>query len=253
MSTIRFTETKLSSTGKQGIIKPDADGYYDIVIGGLNVLNSAGEYYVYNGAKELFEQSSTFMRRVKNGCLRGELGHPKLAPGMSTDDFIQRILRIEETNTCVHYADIVLDTDYGKNNPKFNNPYLVAVIGKIKPSGPKATALESAINNPKENVCFSIRALTKDTYSNGRNNRMLVQIVTWDHVIEPGISIANKWDSNALESLSEVPVTMQQLETIAETTDMTGVAFESCAMAKETLKLVSLKLNVNTVPKFAQW
>lgn len=253
MSLIRFTETKLKTTGKQGVIEPDGDGYYDLVIGGLNVLNSANEYYTHSGSKELFEGSSVFMRRVKNGCLKGELGHPKFMPGMTKDEFIDRILRIEETNVCAHYADITLDTDYGKNNPKFGNPQLVAIVAKVKPSGPKSQSLQDSIGNPKENVCFSIRALTRDKVINGRNNRTLVQIVTFDHVTEPGIMVANKWDSPGLESMSETPVTLRELEVIAEASGMSGVAFESCAMARETVRLVTMTLGNARKPLFSEW
>ena len=91
MQTVRFTCTSLTGTGKEGVIRPDENGYYDMVIGGLNMLNSAGEYYEYEGAKELFNQSSSFMRRVKRGALRGEVGHPRREPGQSIDSFMNRV------------------------------------------------------------------------------------------------------------------------------------------------------------------
>ena len=85
MSNIRFSCTSLAGTQKQGIIPKDANGYYDMVIGGLDILNSAGEYYDHAGAKELFQESSSFMRRVKRGALRGEVGHPRREHGQSID------------------------------------------------------------------------------------------------------------------------------------------------------------------------
>ena len=86
MSNIRFSCTSLAGTQKQGIIPKDANGYYDMVIGGLDILNSAGEYYDHAGAKELFQESSSFMRRVKRGALRGEVGHPRREHGQSIDE-----------------------------------------------------------------------------------------------------------------------------------------------------------------------
>jgi len=253
MSIIKFTETKLTNSGKKGVLKPDENGYYEIVIGGLNTLNSAGEYYVYESAKHLFEQSSSFMRRIKSGCLKGELGHPKRTPGMSADDYLQRIMTIEETNVVCHYADIYLDTDFGRKNPQFKNPQLVAMIAKVKPAGPKGACLQASIDNPREEVCFSIRALTKDQYVNGRNERTLVQIICHDVVTEPGIAISRKWESPGLESISETPITVKQLERMAERSHG-NLAMESIgSLAKETLKIVEFTSRPIAAPRYSQW
>lgn len=177
---IKFTSTKLNSSRKEGLLKPDSDGYYELIIGGLNTYNSVGEYYTADGARALFEQSSSFMRRIKNGCLKGESGHPKKLPGMSADDYIRRVLTIEETNVCCHFKEIWLDESFGRQNPQYRNNALVAVKAKIKPSGPRGEALRASLENKNENVCFSIRAFTKDYYQRGQTIRVLDQIVTWD-------------------------------------------------------------------------
>ena len=70
-NTIRFSCTSLQGTNKKGILTKDEHGYYSQPIGGLNVMNSAGMYYTYQGAKNLFEESSAFMRRVRRGALHG--------------------------------------------------------------------------------------------------------------------------------------------------------------------------------------
>lgn len=252
MSLIQFTEAKLSETGKKGILTPDGNGYYNHVIGGLNTLNSAKEYYVADGAKELFEHSSSFMRRIKNGCLKGEMGHPKRAPGQSVNDYMNRILQIEETNVCVHYADIYLDPDYGRKNPQLRNPNLVAIVANLKPSGPRSGALQASLDNPKENVCFSIRALTRDEFRNGTNYRTLVQIITWDCVTEPGIATANKWDSPAMETLYDQPITLSQLQQFSEQADL-PLAIESRDVLKETIRLVEIAVRPQKQPIFTQW
>jgi len=252
MSIIKFTEAKLSNTGKKGILTPDEHGYYEHVIGGLNTLNSADEYYVADGVTQLFEQSSLFIRRIKNGCLKGELGHPKQAPGMGMKTYMRRIMSIEETNVCVHYADVFLDPNYGKKNPQLRNPHLVAIIAKLKPSGPKAQSLKDSLDNPKENVCFSIRALTKDRMIRGTNYRTIVQIVTWDCVTEPGIAISNKWDSPAMETLSDSPITIKQLEKLANDNEM-PLAIESKDLVNESLRLVNIAMRPVQAPKFAKW
>lgn len=252
MSLITFTEAKLSATGKSGTLTPDENGYYEHVIGGLNTFNSCGEFYTAEGARELFEQSSTFMRRIKNGVLKGELGHPKRPPGMSGNDYLRRVMQIEETNVCVHYSDVYLDMDYGRKNPELKNPDLIAIIARVKPSGIHGPAVQSSLNNPRENVCFSIRALTKDCVIRGVNYRTLVQIVTWDVVTEPGIAISTKWNSPAMETISETPVTLAMLENLAKTSEV-PFSIESRDLLNDTVKLVTLAIRPQSKPKYSQW
>jgi hypothetical protein len=251
---IKFTATKLTNTGKVGNLKPDADGYYELIIGGLNTFNSAGEYYTLNGAEELFKQSSIFMRRVSNGCLKGEVGHPKRQPGMSMDDYVSRILSIDEGNVCAHFKEVWLDTDFGKKNPKFNNNALVAIMAKVKPAGPKADSLANSLSNSSENVCFSIRALTKDHYERGQTYRVLQQIICWDNVAEPGISIANKWDSPSLESMNDIIVREHSLKRIIN--HEVPVATESSIeLARECLDIINdtRGLKLSTLPLITKW
>lgn len=201
MSIVKFTETVFSSQNKEGILPPpDSDGYYTVILGGLNCYNSAGEYYSAEGAIDMFRSSSSFMRRIKSGSLYSEVGHPRKEPGMSNQAFYSRIIDILDTNVCGHISDITLDTDYGRNNPKIGNPEFIAVMGKVKPAGPKASTLELSFANKKQNTAFSVRGITENTEKNRRVERMLTQIVTYDHVIEPGIAPACKAYVPGLES-----------------------------------------------------
>ena len=134
-SSILFECTSLKGTGKTGVITPDADGRYEIIVGGLNVLNSAGEYY--EGGREvlkLFEESGSLMRRVKRGALKGETGHPKWEPGMSERAFLNRIFQIEESRVCCLHTEFRLDFDTVKD-PTTGRP-IIAIISKVLPSGP---------------------------------------------------------------------------------------------------------------------
>lgn len=212
MAIVRYTATKLKATQKAGVLKPDEDGYYPLVIGGLNVVNSAGEYYVLEGAKELFDQSSVLMRRIRTGNLKGELGHPKRVPGMKEDEYFSRIMRVDEGNVCAHFKEVWLDSTYGLSKPSANNPKMVAIMGLVKPAGPHADVLKTSLENRAENVCFSIRALTEDHFIRGINHRILRSILTWDCVTEPGISIANKWDSPSLETVESTFITKADVE-----------------------------------------
>lgn len=194
---IRFACTALAASNKTGVLKKDDSGYYELVVGALNIFNSIGQYYVYDQARDLFESSSTFMRRVKRGVLRGELGHPKPLPGMSEEQFAQRVMSIYEDNVCCHHKEIYLDFDRVKD--EHGNP-IIAIVSKVYPSGPHGEQLRKSLENPNENVCFSIRAFTDDFMDRGICKRILRTIVTWDQVLEPGLAVAEKFKAPALES-----------------------------------------------------
>ena len=199
MDVIKFTETVFSDSGKKGIMTPDSDGYYTVMVGALNTYNSAGEYYTAEGSVQLFQNSSHFARRIKNGALYAELGHPKKTPDMSMEQFYSRVISIEETNICGHFSEITLDLQFGKKNPHLKNPDLIGIVAKVKPAGPKATALQLALENPKQNCAFSIRGLTENKYVNGRTERRLTNIITFDFVTEPGIATSDKTFAPGLE------------------------------------------------------
>lgn len=199
MEIMKFTETVFTEKGKKGVLTPDSDGYYTLIVGALNSYNSAGEFYTAEGALQLFENSSHFMRRVKSGALYAELGHPKKIPGMSTEEFYNRVITIDEGNICGHFSEITLDFEFGKKNPQLNNPEMIAIVAKVKPAGAKANALQLALENPKQNSAFSIRGLTENKFDRGRMNRRLTNIITFDHVTEPGIKIADKYMAPGLE------------------------------------------------------
>ncbi len=250
MKRIRFTSTRLVQSGKKGIFKPDENGYYEMPVGGLNAYNGAGEYYTLEGAIDLFESSSVLMRRLQKGYLKAEQGHPKPSPGMTDDQYLERILRIEETNWCAHFSELWLDHEFGAKNPQFKNPKLVAIMAKLKPTGIHGPALESALNDPHENVGFSIRGLTQNFFEKGRTYRVLTSIVTFDRVTEQGIGIANKWDAPSLESL-DCSVNEHQLRRIAE--NRSSVALESSReTATEALRSIAVS-NLPVIPIYKDW
>ena len=54
---INYSCTALVGSNKSGVLKPDADGYYTVVLGALNFFNSAGHYYPLEPAEKLFADS----------------------------------------------------------------------------------------------------------------------------------------------------------------------------------------------------
>jgi hypothetical protein len=256
MAIVKYTATKLKASGKTGTLKPDENGYYTVVLGGLNMMNSSGEYYDADGARQLFDSSGVFQRRITDGNLKGELGHPKVPPGVKISDYMNRLMRVEETNVSHHISEVWLDENFGKNNPNTNNPKLVAILGKIKPSGPMGKYLKESLDNPGENVCFSIRAITRDYMLRGVNHRVLESILTWDTVVEPGLAGSNKFNSPACESFSlessdNIVLSKLTLESIIN--DRSGITMESSKeFAREAIKVFNIPVK-NKPPRFSEW
>jgi hypothetical protein len=194
---ISYGCTALLGVNKKGIIKPDANGYYEITVGGFNVHNYGGAYYPLGKAEQLFKDSGSLMRRIKAGVLRGELGHPR-QEGMSPSAYFKRLNEIHEEKVCCHFAEVRLDYDNYKSKSGFP---MVAIIARVKPSGPFADTLERSLQNPEEETCFSIRAAVVPEMEGGREVRYIEDIVTWDYVNEGGIAIARKYYSMALEQM----------------------------------------------------
>lgn len=251
MSSVRFACTALAGTNKVGELPQDSDGYYEMVVGGLNMFNSAGQWYTYEGAKNLFEDSSQFIRRVKRGALKGEVGHPRREPGQSMDDYLARIVEIRETNVCVHFKEIYLDFNRLKDG---SGKPIIAIMAKLKPSGPFGDQLAKSLANKNENVCFSIRSFTRDFMERGVYTRELKNIITFDAVNEPGISIANKYNAPSLESFDDSLVTRNQVKRVCDKTVFDGLATEnSVAIATELLSTMGMTLPVGVTPAFSNW
>lgn len=245
-----YSCTALLGTNKAGVLKPDAEGYYTVVLGALNFYNSAGDFYPYESAKDLFSESSSLMRRIKNGACRAEYGHPKLQPGMSQRDFLARILSIHEDKVCAHIKEVILDD---KSVKDIDGKPVMAIVGKVKPCGPYGAVLKESLDNPSENVCFSIRSLTKDVYDGIVNKKNLLQIICWDYVNEPGISVANKYQSPALEGINDKTInfSVEQLTDIRDK-QLKQVGMESAKTVVDDV-IKQLVKNNSKVPTYIKW
>ena len=257
---INYSCTALLGSNKSGVLKPDADGYYTVVLGALNFFNSAGQYYPLEPAEKLFADSSILVRRARSGDLRMEYGHPKFMPGMTKKDYLYRIMDIHEPSTCGHIAEVWLDKNQVKD--KSGNP-IIAIIGKIRPSGPYGNVLKDQLDNPKENVCFSIRSITDDYRdASGQVFKVLKEIYTWDYVNEPGISAAKKWMSPALEALcSDISFERKHLVAAQNMALMVNNGMESALSSTITRTLQTLGWSVDEkiskskliLPPSARW
>lgn len=206
---IVFSYVRTGAENKQ--IKKDDKGYYFITLGAFNAYNRSGAFYLMDGVRDLVEnKSSSLNRRIRDGYLKGEAGHPNYESGMSKVEFYERNLKIEQTRISHHIRDIVFtDTKTPCGMPGKGN--IVLVQAWLKPDGPLGDALKKSLDDPEQNVAFSIRCFTKDEMVNGTVIKQVVQIVTWDWVLEPGMKMANKFDTLNLESLDFTPISLRSL------------------------------------------
>lgn len=169
-------------------LKPDEDGYYSVPLAMLDATSRNNAYYdVDSIVNEIVNNNTVFNMMLTQGNLRGEYGHPS----MGSD--LVRIDTILEDRVSHHIAKVWTGerTDKG-----------IILYGKIKPTGPYGSLLESSLCNAKENTTFSLRCLmTQRTDNvNKRYHRTVKRLVTFDYVNMPGYMEASKWFAPGTES-----------------------------------------------------
>lgn len=217
MSNIIFEQTKLKLNGKQGKSTPDKDGYYTVIVGGLNVYNNTHSwYYTAEKAKELFGPGSLIDRKIKNGVLKAEVNHPRRQVGEKLEDFWDRMADTDLNNVCGHFRKVWLDMDFGKNHPEYKNPNMIVIMAEFRPSGAKGDIIKDALDNQFENVCFSVRSLADEVLVAGRRVRTLTDIIGFDYVNEGGLTFASKWDTPSIECIDSTPIVKELLQKHAQ-------------------------------------
>jgi len=250
LNKVSYSCTALNGLNKVGKIRQGEDGYYEVILGGLNVRNTRGELYTYEHAKELFEASGVLQRRIQRGALRSENGHPVKEVGMTMKEYAGRLMSIRESRVCAHIRKV--DLVFDKIRDKDGKP-IVAIVGYVKPSGELGYVLRDALQNPNENIAFSIRAFTDDVETYRGLERRLHNIVTWDFVGEPGLPIAEKYNSPSLESYEDITFKRRELTEAVQSMAQTGVATESDSMNAQALFQSLGWTTAPARPSFAQW
>lgn len=244
MSKLVFSSIKVCNDN-QSLVE-DKDGRFKVILGAFNSFNGSGAYYSDEGVRDLIEdKSSVFYRRLTGGYLRGEVGHPPYVIGMSNAQFYARNIKIDMTNVSHHIDEIEL-VNTGKPSGLPGGGEVILVYGYVTPSGVKGDALLKDLRNKNINTAFSIRCVTKDEVINGVLIKKIIQIITWDWVVEPGMKKANKFDSViSMESLDICDIDVEKLlETGKLPSDMclsTESAIEYDQLAKELISKVSAK------------
>lgn len=256
--TLRYNCVALAGVNATATLEKDADGYYRVLLGALNIFNSEGIFYAYNESKHVFERSNIFMRKVKAGNLFGEEDHPAPEPGMTEAQWIDRNEWIETKNVCMHIREVeVIPTDQTCNGLP-----VMEIWGWVKPNRERGPYLAEALENPHQNVCFSLRAIVREGYVGGVKTRRLDRLVTFDWVIEDGLQICNKYSAiqrgskvaqESTRVLLDRRVSLQALEDILRNPNTTSaIATESRrgevrALAQEYLAIANKKTNLRVM------
>lgn len=196
-SIAQYSCVSLPGLNKVGLMKPDANGYYRTVVGGFNLSNHVGKMYLLtDSVKRMFEPGGIVRRRLDAGLLRGELGHPDIR-AMPLTQALQRLAQIDPARVSHHFKSLEL---VAKKDHKGRD--VVLVYAMVKPSGPYGPSLLASLDNPEENVTFSVRSFSKNGVDRGRMGTIVTDVLTYDYVTEPGISVASQFDMVSLENLS---------------------------------------------------
>jgi len=258
-ATLIYAGDPLAGTNKAGKLKVNDEGYYlDVVLGALDVFNSAGAMYVSEPALPLFKDNTNLQRQAQTRNLRGEYGHPKRLPNQSIQDFVRRCCTIYEDCVSHHMTNLRL---MPTNQPGAKGKKVILIIADVKPCGPHGAVLKAQLDNPNENVCFSIRSLTEDVMVGGVIEKRLRTIITWDYVNEPGISYANKFQSPSLECVygDDVIITADIVRSLQSDYEASGMGNESYGLALESvvaafgLAELEHKQKEFAVPPSASW
>jgi hypothetical protein len=235
--------TAIKGYGDNRQLEKDANGYYRVTLGALNAFNASGDFYLAEGIKEFIEnESHSLARRIKAGYLKGEAGHPVYETGMSKAEFFSRNQRIHQPLVSHHIREIILTpTDKPSGIPGISN--LVLIEAWLKPSGTYGDALQKDLENPDCNVAFSIRSFTNDSVIGGTNIKKIVQIITWDWVVEPGIQLANKFsklgtESICLEAIEYGSIDIEELSVNGRINECINCSFESNDEKIQTEELI---------------
>lgn len=260
----KITFSTAKPQGSNTKLQQDENGYYLVILGGLNIFNEHGLFYMDEGVNELVkDESTTFFRRLTRGYLNGEVNHPKWEPGMSKEQYMARCQLIDKDRVSHHIKELIFEeTDIDVGAP--NGKKVILIKGWVKPSGPRGDELKKDLDDPDINVPFSIRSFTLDDYSTKPVTKVIKQLITFDWVDEPGIQRANKFSTlsngSALSSGNESYASMDIVLTSEEISNMVknantvvSVGFESHDLSESIAELNKLNQTSSTLGVFKKW
>lgn len=243
MEQLYFTSTRLRVSGKQGILKPDEEGYYILPIGAFNCVSSRDEFYTSENIDKIFDSSSDLMRKIESGKLFGEWGHPDIIPGESDNTFMNRACRVNDKDTCVFFKDVWTDSNISPEMLAHGVPSnAIVTMARLKPMGKLWETLDRSLKDPNVNTTFSGRFLTRDKQIRGQTHVIVESIVTWDAVTDQGIPAAEKWLSPRLES-NKKQITPKIISALKQKVTAGGIRMENVEAVKAIIKTAETFFN----------
>lgn len=244
--TILFTNAILRGINKGGVLKPDDQGRYTVVLGAIGVLSTTNE--VYSDTPEVrkrFAPDGRFAEMVAKGLCRGEFGHPDPKGYSTSAEFERRVRRIDEKNISHHIYEIWLEDII------YQGKKTTCIMGRIKPVGPYGAHLKEMLDDPGQNVTFSGRYFSDVSKVGGLTHREVHTVITWDFVFMPGVPCAQKYMSPSLESVDGFYVTEESVKNQMRAEQSMGVmSMENGGLTAAEL-WEDLGLGSNTKPALA--
>ena len=192
---VSFSNVMLTQTGKKGVLKQLDGGYYEILLGAFGTQGNGGWFYNTESAMRYINNDKEFMYMLTNGRMRSEWGHPVREPGMSDQDWFARIHTMYEPNCSAHIRAIRPSMDTVKDA---SGRFVTAIIGEVKPSGKNSAEFKEQLDNPHEDVNFSVRSFARRDFRT--MHKHISKIITWDNVFDPGVKVATKYGTPSMES-----------------------------------------------------
>lgn len=207
MSEISLGNIILANSGKKGILRPDAEGVYDLNAGGFNIPNHAGIVYPANEyIQAQIDENSDLNRRVKMGYCKMEVEHPEpfvyilengvryKAPMTDIIQWINRLRSFDPDRIC----GLISKVRWKFENPNDLTKPIYNII-RCEPFGPRGDEFKESLGNPRHNTAVSIRTQISP-FRPGETQKNVEFWTGYDWVSEPGMIHANKHMSAGLES-----------------------------------------------------
>lgn len=207
MSEISLGNIILANSGKKGILRPDANGVYELNAGGFNIPNHAGLVYPANEyIRSQIEENSDLNRRVKMGYCKMEVEHPEpfinivengvkyRAPMTDVLQWINRLRSYDPDRICGLISEVIWrpENDNDLSKPIWN-------LIKCEPFGPRGSEFKESLENPRHNTAVSIRTQISP-FRPGDLQKNVEYWNNYDWVSDPGMIHANKHMTAGCES-----------------------------------------------------
>lgn len=194
-------------------ITPDSDGFYEVVVGCINMPTRANVIYEPQSVLAcLTDPDSKFQVMLRSGGLTGTYFHPDI---LGQDD-MWKLFKINEKYVS-HYFKRIWTSD----TVTIDGFECIPIRALVHPTGPYGEHLEKEFKDTANKpVHFSVRSLcspldrTDDPRFTDRKYsfRKMEMLITFDHVFCPGFTVASTMYNTPGTESYEYPVTRRILE-----------------------------------------